>query len=192
MELLGYHTCKQDNGEDYVLTNAPFLSTYDNAHPERDPFLGAGRYLWYNDLAHAHWWGEHRLRCPYYVLEVLVTCNEGELYDLCDPDNIRRFGGVVRRLEENGHLEYDEPIGKILEFLRILARNDPDWDIDLFTVVRSEERKHGGRYARHFRKVASGKSFFELAPVFILCIYPEYNIALLRKRMIAGNSARRP
>jgi hypothetical protein len=190
VELLGYHTCKQDNGEEYVLANAPFLSTYDNAHPERDPFLGVGRYLWYNDLAQAHWWGERRLRCPYFVLEVNVVYDEGDLYDLCEPDNLHRFGGVVRRLEEYGLLAFDEPIGKILEFIRILARNDPDWNINLFTIVRSEDRKHGGRYPRHFRKVASGKSFFELAPVFVLCIYPEYNLALLRKSMVASNTTR--
>lgn len=192
MELLGHHTCKQDNGEAYVLAHAPFLSTYDSAHPDRDPFLGEGRYLWYNDLDQAHWWGRQRLQCPYYVLEVKVPCAEGDFYDLCDPDNVQRFGGVVRRLEKLGHLAADEPIGRILEFLRILARSDPDWNLDLFTIVRSEDRKTGGRYPRHFRKVAPGRSFFELKPVFVLCIYPEYRLTSLRKRIVARNNPHRP
>ena len=189
-ELLGFHTCKQDNGEDYVLANAPFPSRYSDKHPERDPFLGEGRYLWYNDLNQAHWWGECRLKCPYYVLEIGVPYAEGDFYDLCEPDNQQLFGTVVRKLEEFGHLAIDEPIGKILEFIRILARDDPNWNIKLFTVVRGEERKHGGRYPRNFRRVSPGRSFFELAPVFVLCVYEEYDLALLRKRMVGNNISR--
>lgn len=189
-ELLGFHACKQDNGKDYVLAHAPFPAKYDESRPERDPFLGEGRYLWYNNLDRALWWGERRLRCPYFVLEVYVPYTDGEFFDLCEPSNIQRFAIVVRKLEEDGHFALDEPIGRILDFLRILAKNDSDWNIELFTIVRGEERKHGGGNPRKFRKTKPGSSYFELEPIYVLCVYEEYNLALLRKRMVGDSLSR--
>lgn len=71
--IKAYHTCKNENGEDYIKKNVPFLSEPQNQ------WLGCGYYFWTDSTFWAKKWrkGEKRV-----VSEFTINIPENKLLDL--------------------------------------------------------------------------------------------------------------
>jgi len=63
INFLCFHTCKNENSEEYILQNAPFHS--DRSKPQ---WLGQGYYLWTDSDYFAHAWGELSPRNGKYAI----------------------------------------------------------------------------------------------------------------------------
>ena len=62
-----HHTCSRENGEAFVRKNAPFLAE-DNPQNRKFQFLGAGYYLWEDDIEQAKRWGEVHYKNSFFVV----------------------------------------------------------------------------------------------------------------------------
>lgn len=182
-ELLGYHACRTWNNRAYILAEAPFISRLEVANPHKDPSLGNGRYLWDQNIDAGHWWGRIRLDNKYYLLEVRVPYSEGQLLDLCDRGHIEQYRRIERQLETMGILANGAPIGKVLHMARTVFEKRLGANSFPWKIVRCEERKNRGRAWRRFREVKN-PGFFEMDPLVIICVYPSYPLASLRRRII--------
>jgi hypothetical protein len=183
-ELIGYHSCAADGGEVHVLHNAPFLSRFDNSKPHKLPFLGEGRYLWDDDLDAALWWGGVAYSGVYYVVKVQAPYKDDELLDLCDREQLRMWVRLVERLESKGHMARRIPAGMVFQVLRSLHLRHKSWNLFPWTIVRAVETLPKGRAPRRFRHHSSSLSFLEQMPIWIFCLFSNYDITLLRKEVV--------
>ncbi len=181
-EVTGFHTCRLNGSVGFIERNAPFFAQDSPDKPHRAPFLGEGYYLWDDDEPAAHKWGKFLYRGKYYVVEVIVPHSEEEFLDLCSRPVLRKWNEMVTRLEEKGIMARNLPVGKTFEFLRRLHAENPERNIFPFTMVRAMESKPDGTAPRHFRKGFS--SYLEQNPVWILCLFTNYNLPSLRKRVV--------
>ena len=76
-----HHTCSQDNGEAFVIKNAPFLAE-DNPRNRKYQFLGTGYYLWEDDIEQAKRWGEVHYKNSYFVVEFECDIEEEDILNL--------------------------------------------------------------------------------------------------------------
>lgn len=77
--FLCFHTCKNENSEEYILQNAPFHS-----NPAVPQWLGQGYYLWTDSDHYAHLWGSYSPRNNKYVILKFdfILDNSDEMLDL--------------------------------------------------------------------------------------------------------------
>lgn len=73
VEIICYHTCKNENGKDYILQCAPFHS--DTSKPQ---WLGQGYYLWTDSDFYAHRW----IETNYVIIKARIEVDEKEFLDL--------------------------------------------------------------------------------------------------------------
>ena len=89
-KVLLHHTCKQDGGEVYVLKNAPFEAK-ENQQLNKEQFLGAGYYLWEDDIEQAHHWGKVHYNNQYYIVAFECEIDEDFLLDLNSREGQKEF-----------------------------------------------------------------------------------------------------
>lgn len=74
--LIGYHTCRLDGGEVFLLENAPFLSKSKNQ------WLTQGYYFWTDSPFFAHRWGEDSYDGAYAITKCTIELEKSKLLDL--------------------------------------------------------------------------------------------------------------
>lgn len=75
MKNKGHHTCSKNNGETYVLENAPFISKFSD-------FLSEGYYFWDDNIEMAKVWGYNHYKNDYFIIECELDINENKCFDL--------------------------------------------------------------------------------------------------------------
>lgn len=77
--FLCFHTCKNENSQEFILQNSPFHS--DTEVPQ---WLGQGYYLWTDSDYYAHLWGSYPPRNNKYVIIKFdfILENSEEMLDL--------------------------------------------------------------------------------------------------------------
>lgn len=99
IKFLCFHTCKNENTEEYILQNAPF-------HSNRtvNQWLGQGYYLWTDSVFFAHEWGKVPPRNNKYAIVQfdLELDNNHDLLDLVGSvaDQLA-FKGLVDQLTDS-------------------------------------------------------------------------------------------
>jgi hypothetical protein len=117
IDFLGYHTCKPDNGDEFVLQYAPFLSE-DNPRQ----WLGQGYYLWTDSPNFAHHWGKVGYNNSYVIVKCGITYDKNAIFDLVgnvfhQELFLQFYEKYKQRIEIEG-LHQPETVGGLIKFLR--------------------------------------------------------------------------
>lgn len=75
INFLCFHTCKNENSQEYILQNSPFHS--DTSKPQ---WLGQGYYLWTDSDCFAHEWGRLPPRSNKYAIIKFDFTLDNEAY----------------------------------------------------------------------------------------------------------------
>lgn len=117
VEFLGYHACKPDNGREFILKEAPFLSE-DNPRQ----WLGQGYYLWTDSDYFAHQWGEFGYKGHYVIVQCRIVYERDAIFDLVG--NVEHqllfkkfFDAYERRIKQES-LDRPKTVAGLLNFLR--------------------------------------------------------------------------
>lgn len=182
-EIIGYHACRKNGGEAFVLANGPFLSKVQYKANSRNPSLGSGRYIWDENLPQAHKWGRIHYNDEYFVLKVTISYEEGDLLDLCQRSDIAQYQRIVEQLVKMGKAAEDEPVGMVIETARRLV-TATGTNSFLWRLVRCEERKPGiQRLWQRFRTFKN-PGFFEMDPLVIVCVFLTYPLSSLHREIV--------
>jgi len=93
-----HHTCSQENGEASVLENAPFLAE-DNPQNRKYQFLGAGYYLWEDDIEQAKLWGKVHYKNSYFVVEFECDIEEEDILNLNEREGQKALFEMIENIQ---------------------------------------------------------------------------------------------
>ncbi|HTE12754.1 MAG TPA: hypothetical protein VK645_17365 [Chitinophagaceae bacterium] len=183
-EYIGHHTCSMDNGYNYVLHNAPFISSWSNDEdiPKRpNPYLGTGYYFWEFDVQQAKKWGNARYKNGYYGVEAVIQTSDSTFLDLVgDKQNMGHLLLLATRLANAGLINKDFKIGELLEYLKKADVVQPG--IFPYKIIRAQDYRNINRSSKLYFRALEG--FTYLNPVHIFCIIQPDDVILSNKRII--------
>ena len=93
-----HHTCSRENGEAFVLKNAPFLAE-DNPRNRKYQFLGTGYYLWEDDIEQAKHWGEVHYKNSFFVVEFECDIKEEDILNLNEREGQKALFEMIENIQ---------------------------------------------------------------------------------------------
>lgn len=103
VEIICYHTCKNEGGKEFILNNAPFYSDNKpkNGKKGKPQWLSEGFYLWTDSDYYAKTW----LKENFAIIQFTLTIDKDDLLDL--------VGNVNDQLEFKDYVDlYREILSK--------------------------------------------------------------------------------
>jgi hypothetical protein len=179
-DYTGHHTCSQENGEEYVLANAPFMSHLVQGQPL--PFLGRGYYFWDYDKAQAKKWGIDHYKSFYFIIEATIHTKTDNFLDLAgDRKQMEYFLNLAKRFVNKGMKANEWKIAKLIEFLKQLAKATPE--IFPFQIIRAQDYNIfiDPQFKLFFRDQLA---FTYLNPRYVFCLIVVNDVILSEKRII--------
>jgi hypothetical protein len=186
LKTIVHHTCLQDNGEEFVIANAPFLSTYVNEENINKPFLGEGFYFWEYDLDMAIYWGEkHYKQTSYYVIEAEIECEDEFFFDLVGNvfhlEHLRNLIVLAKQLFPQKANNLD--LSTLIELLKDLHNNDPRYSgMFPFKIIRSLNNPINHKEYITYNKFKNWNKLL-IKPVYMLCVIEKKYISLHSKKI---------
>lgn len=148
----GYHTCRKEGGEDYVLKNAPFKSV-NCPGTEHRQWLGEGYYFWTGSDRYAHEWAKrNRFRKGHYIVKAQLDFGAYPVLDLVgEVEDQELFMELIQhakthytKAKKSGcdmpDVNFDkESVGDFIIFLQYLDLLEPG--IFNFVAVKAQDQR---------------------------------------------------
>jgi len=181
METIGHHTCKKDNGKEYILKHAPFFADFDT-HSRQKQFLGSGYYFWDDNIEMAHKWGKSHYKNNYFILQCNIHTLQDRFLDLVgNRSHMRYFREVAEKYIQRGYARKDWSLGSFIEHLKLLAKDHPE--IFPFKIIRAVDLLPRDEKDRWYF-VADMPNYTMLNPRIVICITSEKELFLQSKEII--------
>lgn len=180
METIGHHTCSQDNGEGYVLQNAPFRSQ-QNEQINKLPFLGSGYYFWEDNFPMAEFWGNVHYNGNYYILEIVLRIEPEKYFDLVgDRAQQKHFEELIKMLQTKLPPQKWK-MGYFIELLKKLNAAEPG--IFPFEAIRAVDNTSGHKDQKLYFSSLEQK-FVILNPKYIICFLIKNEVIFKTKKIV--------
>ena len=135
MQTIGHHTCSKDNGEQYVVMHAPFMSPYQPV-TKKLPFLGAGYYFWDDNLEMAKFWGDRHYHGKYFILKSDLQIPVDTFLDLVgNRQDMLHIKNLLGKMKEYGFDRPNWTLGASIEAMKKINSKIPDFFP--FEVIRA-------------------------------------------------------
>lgn len=167
------HTCKSGH-KAFILKSAPFPSSIRKIEGKlKIPFLGAGYYLWEENIEAANRWGKDHYRSKYCIVEYeQLKIDSSELLDFLNRRDVKYFKELKETYITKRPESKNWKIGQWIEFFKKLRiQNDKVFP---FNYIRAEENlpdpaKNNKIKEKEFFSDNSGYFTF-LSPLLIICV----------------------
>lgn len=187
LKIIGHHTCKnRGNGEYLQRQGLPAaLSEYDEK-TTKNPFLGTGYYFWDYNIEMAKYWGKTHYYDNYYIFEADIPYNDTMLDLVGNRQHMKFLIDLMYDFKEENEGSSRWEIGKFIEFLKQLVKEENDPTIFPFQSVRAID---------HFPKIfsqnhnfdESEKSFIDMNPRIIVCVIDANKETIQNFKLIKTN-----
>lgn len=189
MKTIGHHTCRKDGGEDYVLTESPFLAKHD-PNKKKIQFVGSGYYFWDNNIDLAKIWGKSHYDNSYYVVEIDFELTEDNCYDLVGnrKHQIHLMNFIKQFEDETGNNKEHWTLNQCVQLLRELNKHNND--IFPFKFIRAIDLLNHERYAKaqHLINFTNEKdNYTVINPKMIICAFEKEDLILHSKKIVASS-----
>jgi hypothetical protein len=183
------HTCKRGSTA-YILKNSPFRSPVTKTRNGKFsiPFLGAGHYLWEENIDAATRWGRVHYNNIYSIIEYVdLEIPDAQLLDFKNRRDTQFFEEVVVDYVNKCPERKNWALGQWLEFFKKLNRlgklNFP------FNYIRAEENlpNENENNARKKKILFSNDQAYYTytSPLFIMCIIDKKNLKFRSETVIS-------
>ncbi len=170
-----YHTCRDQGGAKFILSNAPFISE-DNSRQ----WLGQGFYFWYGSLDLAKEWGHKSVQTAsygYVVLSVVLRLKQEYIFDLVgEPQHMQIFEKYAKAYtQELTKAKVGAADISVSELMSVLRATRKEIGFD-FRAVKVATQK-----TRELRRFIPGKNeVLGSNPRQQICVFPEYKCAIFK------------
>lgn len=194
LKTIGHHACEQTGGEEYVTTEAPFLSVRDEKK-SKIPFLGNGYYFWDYNFEYAQVWGIRMVKGAYFIVECQISCEDSEMLDLVGRRQdmewlLQKYDIAIK----SGKLK-SRTISALLTLLFELSQKKNKTifpylavravDLDRNISQNRNDTKHLEQ--KRIKFVEGKKNITSLDPRLVICIYDK-NCGIIKSKRIIYKS----
>lgn len=184
MKTIGHHTSDNKGGKKYVIENVPFYSAY-LPNQNKVPYLGAGYYFWDDNIEMAHIWGKAQYKNNYFIVEGDLKYDDEKIFDLVgNRRHISYFAEILEKFKEKNYNRDNWEIGKFIEFLKDLERNDERYmGIFPFKVIKAIDNSWRNKQ-KSFKFVKNKKGYIYLDPRIMLCFIEKEEVNFYNRKVI--------
>lgn len=183
MITIGHHTCYKTGGKDYVLSEAPFSSVFDEEN-HKLPFLGTGYYLWDNNIEMALDWGNMKYNNDYFIVEFGLNLENEVFLDLVGSrEDIIYFSKLINKLKDKGYDRAEKwTIGAFIEYLKRISRVIPG--IFPFKIIRAVDNSITPAKQFKFNFVVGKQGYINLNPRYVICFIEKNDLYLTSRKIV--------
>ncbi|RDI07032.1 hypothetical protein [Flavobacterium sp. AG291] len=167
------HTCNKGH-QAYILKNAPFKAPVRIVKGKKKiPFLGEGYYLWEENMAAAHRWGQKHYNNIYSIVEYKdLEINDGEFLDLTDRRQLEYFKNLQDTFTSKRPESASWKLGQWIEFFKFNRQRDHA--LFPFNYIKADEHLpdiEENQLVRQKVFFSEGMPYFTyFSPLYMLCV----------------------
>jgi hypothetical protein len=169
-----YQTLEDRGNPDEISANAPFPCHWENT------WLGDGFYFWDTFIENAHWWGEVRYKKKHVICQAVCDVNDQKCFDLVgDTDHMIQFQGAIEKLKQEGLLDENTTVARVIHFLKDQSVSFPFEAIRVYGIKSISEYSEAYKDYRYRLIFEIDKpQYLDYKPAIQLCIFKKNGLNL--------------